>query len=387
MKQKVAVVTGTRAEYGVLYWTIKALAEDDSIELQLIVTGMHLSPEFGLTYQQIEKDGFRIDKKIETLLSSDTSVGIGKAMGLGMISFVEAFQELQPDLVLVLGDRFEIFSAVAAAMVSRVPVAHCHGGEATFGLIDESIRHSITKMSHLHFTATEEYRNRVIQLGEQPSRVFNVGGLGIENIRRMDLLTKEAFEESIDFKLREKNFLITFHPVTLENNTAEEQFVNLLAAFDQFPEIGLIFTKPNADTDGRIIINQIDKYVAGNPERAVAFTSLGQLRYLSAMKYINGVIGNSSSGLAEAPSFKVATVNIGERQNGRMKAASVVDCDPTAASIQEAILKILSPEFQELLKDVKSPYGETNSSELILKAIKDADLDNLLKKEFYDIKC
>jgi GDP/UDP-N,N'-diacetylbacillosamine 2-epimerase (hydrolysing) len=385
MKRKIAVITGTRAEYGLLYWTMKALQEDETIDLQVVVTGMHLSPEFGLTYRQIEKDGFTISKKIETILSSDTSVGIGKSMGLGMISFVEAYQELQPDLILVLGDRFEIFSAVAAAMVSRIPVAHCHGGEATFGLIDEPIRHSVTKMSHLHFTSTEAYRNRVIQLGEEPSRVWNVGALGIENINKLTLLSQEDFEKSIEFKLHSQNLLITFHPVTLENATAEEQFGNLLQALDTLENTGFIFTKPNADTDGRVIINLIDKYVAANPEKSVAFTSLGQLRYLSALQYMDGVVGNSSSGLLEAPSFKIGTVDIGERQQGRIRAASVVNCEPTKAGIAEAIHQILSPDFKDSLKNLKNPYGEQNASEQIVPVLKNTDLENLLKKHFYDL--
>ncbi|QNF33807.1 UDP-N-acetylglucosamine 2-epimerase (hydrolyzing) [Adhaeribacter swui] len=385
MKRKIAVITGTRAEYGLLYWTLKALKEDDEIELLILVTGMHLSPEFGLTYRQIESDGFIINKKIETILSSDSSVGVGKAMGLGLISFVEAYKELKPDLILVLGDRFEIFSAVAAAMVSRIPVAHCHGGESTFGLIDEPIRHSITKMSHLHFTSTEIYRNRVIQLGENPARVWNVGALGIENINRVKLLNKEAFEESIQFQLLPRNLLITFHPVTLEMATAEEQFNNLLNALNDLDEVGLIFTKPNADTDGRVIINLIDQFVSENNQKSIAFTNLGQLRYLSALQFVDGVIGNSSSGLIEAPSFKVGTLNIGARQQGRIKATSVIDCEPTIESIQQGLAKLFTVEFKETLIHVENPYGSRNASEQIVPVLKSIELENLIKKQFYDI--
>jgi GDP/UDP-N,N'-diacetylbacillosamine 2-epimerase (hydrolysing) len=386
IRRKIAVVTGTRAEYGLLYWIVKLLNEDRDVDLQLIVTGMHLSPEFGLTYKQIEKDGFTITKKIEILLSSDTGIGVTKSMGLAMISFSEAYEELQPDIIVVLGDRFEIFSAVAAAMIAKIPVAHCHGGEATFGLIDEPIRHSITKMSHLHFTSTEEYRNRVIQLGEQPERVWNTGALGIENINKIKLLPKTSFEESINFKLKERNLLITFHTVTLENATSEKQFKALLSALDKLEDTGLIFTKPNADTDGRIIINLIDTYVTNNPHKAVAFTSLGQLRYLSALKYINGVVGNSSSGLLEAPSFKIGTINIGDRQKGRIKADSVINCGPDEESISNALSNLFSENFQSNLANVENPYGSRNSSEIIVPILKNYCLDNLIKKEFYNIK-
>jgi len=291
--RKICVITGTRAEYGLLYWLMKEIEDDQELELQLVVTGMHLSPEFGLTYKEIEKD-FLIDKKIEMLLSSDTSVGISKSMGLAQISFAEAYSDLKPDLVVVLGDRFEIFSAVSAAMIAKIPVAHLHGGEATEGLIDEPIRHSITKMSHLHFTSTEEYQNRVIQLGEQPSRVFNVGGLGIDNIKKLDLLSKPDFEKAINFTLGEKNILVTFHPVTLENSTAKIQFQALLDSISEMQNTKIIFTKANSDTDGRVINNMIDNYVAKH-NNTVAFASMGQLKYLSALQFMDAVVGNSQA--------------------------------------------------------------------------------------------
>jgi len=259
--RKICVVTGTRAEYGLLFWLMKEIEKDDDLELQVVVTGMHLSPEFGLTYKEIEKK-FKIDKKIEMLLSSDTAVGISKSMGLAQISFAEAYEELRPDILVVLGDRYEIFSAASAAMIARIPIAHLHGGETTEGSFDEPIRHSITKMSHVHFTATEEYKNRVIQLGEHPRTVFNVGGLGIENIKRLKLLNKEEFEKSINFKLNQKNILVTFHSVTLESDTTREQFQALLDAVDWLEDTHIIFTKANSDTDGRIINQMIDKYVA-----------------------------------------------------------------------------------------------------------------------------
>lgn len=385
MKKKVCVVTGTRAEYGLMYWLIKFLNEDKQIDLQLIVTGMHLSPEFGLTYQEIENADFIINKKIEILLSSDSEVGVLKSMGLAQISFAEAFNELKPEIVVLLGDRFEIFSAASAAMVSKIPIAHLHGGEATEGLIDEPIRHSITKMSHLHFTATEIYRQRVIQMGEDPARVFNVGTPGLDNVFNLNLLDREDFEDSIGFKLKEKNFIITFHPVTLENNTAEKQFQSVLDAISEIEDTGFIFTKPNADTNGRIIIQLIDDFVTKNPERACAFKSLGQLRYLSALKHVNLVLGNSSSGIAEAPSFQIATVDIGDRQKGRIKAASIINCSSERESISKAIEKALSKEFQEKLKQVKNPYGEGGASEKIMKILKSFDYSDILKKKFFDI--
>ena len=382
--KKICVVTGTRAEYGLLYWLLKEIEADKDLELQLIATGMHLSPEFGLTYQTIEKE-FKINKKIEMLLSSDTSVGISKSMGLAQISFAESYDELKPDIVIVLGDRYEIFSATSAAMIARIPIAHIHGGEKTEGAFDESIRHSITKMSHLHFAATEEYKNRVIQLGEDPSRVFNVGGMGIENIKRLELLNKKEFEKSIEFKLNSKNILVTFHPVTLENSTAKEQFQQLLDAIDELEDTNIIFTKANSDTDGRVINKMIDEYVTKNFHKSVQFTSLGQLRYLSALQYVDAVVGNSSSGLAEAPSFRIGTINIGDRQKGRIKASSVIDCEPNKDSILKSFEKLYSKEFQNSLINVKNPYGDGCASKRIVEILKSVDLGNILKKSFYDI--
>ncbi len=385
VKRKICVVTGTRAEYGLLRWIIQFINDDPDLELQIIATGMHLSPEFGLTYKSILDDGFSISKSIEVLLSSDSPIGLSKSMGLGMISFGEAYGELKPDIILVLGDRFEIFSAVASAMVSRIPVAHIHGGEATEGLIDEPIRHSITKMSHIHFTATDEYRNRVIQLGENPNRVFNTGTPGLDNIDRIQFLNKMEFEKSIDFEIGENCFLVTFHPVTLESGTASEQFDELLSALETFQDFKIIFTMPNADTEGRVIIEKIQKFVARNSSLAIAFISLGQLRYLSALKHVKMVIGNSSSGLAEVPSFKIPTVNIGDRQKGRIKAESVIDCLPEGHDIIRAINVGLSAEFQEKLKTVVNPYGSPGASRRIVDLLKIVDLRNILKKEFYNI--
>ena len=384
-KRKVCVVTGTRAEYGLLYWLMKEIQASEKLELQLIVTGMHLSPEFGLTYQQIEQDGFEIHRKIEMLLSSDTEVGITKSMGVGLMGFAEAFSDLTPDLLVVLGDRFEIFIAVSAAMIAKIPVAHLHGGEATEGLIDEPIRHSITKMSHLHFTSTKVYRDRVVQLGESPNRVFNVGAAGIDNIVRLPLLDRQAFEESIDFKLGQKNILITFHPVTLEKTTAERQFQSLLDVLDEYPELHVIFTKANADTNGRVINEMIDHYVTTKPETTVCFTSMGQLRYLSALQYVDGVVGNSSSGLLEVPSFKIGTVNIGDRQRGRIKAESVIDCQPETLSIRSAIQMLYSEKFQNDLPQVKNPYGKGGVAQKIVAVLGEFPLEGIIKKSFFDI--
>ena len=383
-KRKICVVTGTRAEYGLLRWLMDGINKSMKLDLQIVATGMHLSPEFGLTYQEIENDGFKIDRKIEMLVSSDSANGIVKSMGLGMIGLTDALTELKPDLIVVLGDRYEIFTAVATAMIFRTPVAHLHGGEATEGVIDESIRHSITKMSHLHFVAAEEYKKRVIQLGEQPDNVFLVGGLGIDNIIKLNLLERKDFEKSIDFKLGIKNLLITFHPVTLEENTSEKQMNEILMALNELKHTHLIFTMPNADTDGRIIFKMIEDFVNNHPH-AKSFTSLGQLRYLSCIKHVDGVIGNSSSGLAEVPTFKKGTINIGDRQRGRIKAESVIDCKPTAKSISDAIKKLYSSEFQQKLKTVKNPYGSGGASEAIVRTLENISLKTILKKKFYNM--
>jgi GDP/UDP-N,N'-diacetylbacillosamine 2-epimerase (hydrolysing) len=384
-KRKICVVTGTRAEYGLLYWTMKRIQDEPKAELQIIATGMHLSPEFGNTYQAIENDGFTIEKKIECLMSSDTGIGISKSIGLALISFSEAYNQLKPDVVLVLGDRFEIMGAVTAAMVCRIPVAHCHGGEATEGVIDESIRHCITKMSQIHFTSTEQYRKRIIQLGEHPSSVHNVGGLGIENINKLSLLDQNDFEVSIGRQLKRSNYLVTFHPVTLDNASAEVQFRSLISSLDDLDNSLIIFTKPNADNDGRIIGELIDSYVKKNGDKAAAFTSLGQLRYLSAIPFMTAVVGNSSSGLLEIPSFNVPTINIGDRQRGRIQGDSVINCDPTEISISNALDIARSRKFRESIKNKASPYGKKNPSEFIAKKLITINLADILKKKFYNL--
>jgi GDP/UDP-N,N'-diacetylbacillosamine 2-epimerase (hydrolysing) len=382
--RKICVVSGTRAEYGLLRSVMHGIQESRLLKFQLIVTGMHLSPEFGLTVQEIEADGFHIDRKVEMLLSSDTPVGITKSMGLAMIGFADALADLQPDLLLVLGDRFETFAAVSAAIIARIPIAHCHGGELTEGSFDDAMRHSITKVAHLHFVAAEEYRQRVIQMGEHPDRVFLVGGLGVDSIKRTNLLSREELEESLDFKLGPRNLLITFHPVTLEHNTSAHQMEELLAALDHLENTHLIFTMPNADTDGRVLIRMVEKFCAKHPY-AKAFTSLGQLRYYSCVLYCDGVIGNSSSGLLEVPSFKKATINIGERQRSRLKASSVVDCHPSASSILKAINHIFSSDFRDQLQSTINPYGSGGASAAIIRIIQDQHMENLIHKTFFDL--
>lgn len=387
MKKKICVVTGTRAEYGILKPLIDKLNKDKDLDLQLIVTGSHLSPEFGMTYKFIEEDGYHIDEKIEILLSSDSSVGISKSMGLTLISFSESYERLKPDMVVILGDRYETFSAMAAASVAKIPVVHLHGGELTEGAFDDAFRHSMTKMAYLHFAATEEYRQRIIQLGEQPDRVFNLGALGVENVLNMNLNTKEELEKEFNVKL--KNYIVVvFHPVTLEKNTSEDQFKDLLEVLDENKELSVVFIKGNADTDGRIINSMIDGYVEKNKERAYSFVSLPVEKYLSFLKNSKALIGNSSSGIAEVPSFKIGTINIGDRQKGRQSAKSIIHCRPNKEDVQKSFNKLFSNDFQEDLKKVKNPYEGENTSEKMIEIIKEIlikkEID--LKKKFYNIK-
>lgn len=384
--KKVCVVTGTRAEYGLLKPLIEKINNHAEFQLQLVVTGMHLSPEFGLTYKEIEQDGFEITERNEMLLSSDTPNGITKSVGLGTIGFADIFTRIVPDMVVILGDRYEMFAAATAAMIHRIPIAHIHGGELTLGAIDDAIRHSITKMSTLHFTSTEEYRRRVIQMGEAPENVFHVGALGVENIRAQNLMNREELSKSIGFSLNKPYVMATFHPVTLENNTAGEQFENLLAALDRFPEYRIIFTKANADTDGRIINRKIDRYVEQNSSRALSYASLGMLRYLSALNYCEMVIGNSSSGITEAPSFRIPTVNIGNRQLGRIRAESVIDCGNSIEDICMAIEKAKTLKEEGVLRNTENPYEKSGTSKRIFSEIKNYLLqDRMTEKRFYDI--
>ena len=385
MTRKICVVTGTRAEFGLLRWLMQQIQNEPELELQVLATGMHLSPEFGLTYREIEQAGFVITAKVEMLLSADTAAAVTKSMGLGLIGYADAYERLAPDLIVVLGDRYEIFAATAAAMIAGIPVAHLHGGETTEGAFDEAIRHSITKMSHLHFVAAEDYKRRVIQLGEQPERVFLVGGLGIDAITRIKLLDRGSLEEVMKFKFGPRNLLITYHPVTLEGqNSSQQQMAELLSALDELDETHLLFTMPNADTGGRELAAMVNHFGASRQNVRV-YTSLGQLRYLSCMKHVDAVVGNSSSGLAEAPSMGIATINIGDRQKGRLSASSVINCDPTQQSISEALSKVFDPSFRSKLTRTNNPYGSGGASEKIVKIIKNHDLGNLLKKSFFNL--
>lgn len=384
--KKICIVTATRAEYGQLKPLMQKIYQSKDMELQLVVTGTHLSPEFGLTYQEIERDGFSINRKIEILLNSDSSTGITKSMGIALIGFADYFDNHRPDIVVILGDRYEMLMVASAAMIARIPIAHLHGGELTEGVIDEAIRHSITKMSQLHFTATEEYRRRVIQLGEQPEKVYNVGSLGTENIKKMKLLKKENLEDSIDFHFMSQTIIVTYHPVTLENFSSESQFTNLLSVLDKHKEISVIFTKANADTNGRIINQMIDQYVGENSARSVAFASLGQLRYLSALQFCKAVVGNSSSGITEAPSFGIPTVNIGDRQRGRICAESIINCGNSTQEIDEALVQALTPDFQEKAKKAKNPYEGIDTSDKIVNIINKSLQQGIeIKKHFYDL--
>ena len=383
MNRRICVVTGTRAEYGLLRNVLRGVADAPGAELQLIATGMHLSPEFGLTWHEIEADGFVIDTRVEMLLSADTATGVTKAMGLGLIGFADAFERLRPDIVVLLGDRFEIFAAAAAALIAGIPIAHLHGGETTEGAFDEALRHSVTKMAHLHFVAAEPYRRRVVQLGEDPARVFLVGGLGVDAILGLDLLDRTALEASLGFELGDKNLLVTFHPATLEGGAAV-QMRELLAALEARSDAVLIFTMPNADNGGRELISMVEDFVA-NHANAHGFTSLGQLRYLSCLQFVDGVVGNSSSGLAEAPSFRIGTVNIGDRQRGRLKAGSVIDCEPRRRDIEAALDELYSPAFRAKLASVENPYGQGGASARIVQVLRDHPLDGLLKKQFFDL--
>jgi GDP/UDP-N,N'-diacetylbacillosamine 2-epimerase (hydrolysing) len=384
MNRKICIVTGGRADYGLLKWVMQGIKSDSDLVLQLLATGSHLSPIHGETYREIESDGFIIDYKIAILSEDDSPVGIAKSISKAVTSFSEKLAILKPDVVVLLGDRYEIFAAAAAALVSRIPVAHIHGGETTLGAFDESLRHSITKMSHLHFVSTKEYGRRVVQLGEIPSRVFQVGGLGVESIHKLNLLGRQELEASLGIKFNLKNLLITFHPVTLEDGTAEVQMNELLSALSELKDTTKIFTLPNADTGGLTIIRMIMEYVSQN-ENAHCYPSLGQLLYLSTVAQVDLVIGNSSSGIMEVPTFKKGTLNIGERQTGRIQAQSIVNCEPRKECILEGIRKLYSSDFQSGLVHTINPYGDGFASEKILKVLKSVSLDGLLKKVFHDL--
>jgi GDP/UDP-N,N'-diacetylbacillosamine 2-epimerase (hydrolysing) len=380
--KKLCIVTGTRAEYGLFYPLLKLIKDSKEFELQIIATGMHLSPEFGLTYREIEEDGFKIDEKIEMLLSSDSDIGISKSIGLGVIGFSDSLKRLNPDMVVLLGDRFETFSAAIASYVLKIPISHLYGGEITEGAIDEGLRHSITKMSMYHFTSIEKYRMRVIQLGEDPERVFNVGALGIDNIKNEKLLSKRELEDALGFKLDKKTILVTYHSETLsKNRTSEKGFLEIKKVIDELKDYKFIITMPNADNDSRAIVELIKSLK--NDNRIKTYTSLGRKRYLSLLQYVRMVMGNSSSGIIEAPSFKIPTINIGDRQKGRIKPRSVIDCKPTKDEIIKAVKKAEMMDLQDLV----NPYGDGKASQRILGTIKEIFSKGKIeiKKEFYDV--
>ncbi|HEX2535868.1 MAG TPA: UDP-N-acetylglucosamine 2-epimerase [Chitinophagaceae bacterium] len=380
---KLCIVTGSRAEYGLFYPLLEGISRDPELQLQLLVTGMHLSPEFGLTYRQIEEDGFVIDEKVEMLLSADTGTAIAKSTGLGVIGYADAFRRLQPDWVVVLGDRFETFAAATAAFLSRLPLAHLHGGELTEGALDDGLRHCITKMAYLHFASTERYRERIIQMGEEPERVFHVGAIGLDNIRRLEPLGREALSEKLGLDLERETLLVTFHPATLEVDAAQEQIENLVEALRQFPDQQVVFTLSNADENSRVINRSIHRFAEENPARVKAFTSLGQLNYLSLLRCVTAVVGNSSSGIIEVPSFGIPTVNIGSRQQGRLAADSVIHTGTDTESIRRGLEQALSPSFRAYCRTVANIYGDGHTAPAILKEMKRTGRLHTLKKSFY----
>lgn len=382
---KICICTGTRAEYGLLKPLIEKIAADQQFQLQILVTGAHLSPEFGLTYKQIETDGYKIDHKVEMLLSSDSDEGITKSMGLGMIGFAEALKKLSPDLIVILGDRYEMLSIASTSLIFKIPIAHIHGGEVTEGAYDDAIRHAISKMSHWHFTSTETYRQRVIQLGEQPETVFNVGAIGLDNISQLNLLTKEQLEEKLEVEFKKYNYLITFHPETLADESVESQFKKLLDALDRLENSFFIFTKANADTNGRIINQMAAQFVKENPKDAALFDSLGSLKYLSAMRMCTAILGNSSSGIIEAPSLSTPTINIGDRQKGRIQASSVLNCTTDTDAIWSCLKEVQTDQFKSSLEGLKNPYGEGKASQQIIEVLKTIDTSKFNVKKFYDI--
>ncbi len=384
--KKIVILTATRAEYGLLKAVMTGLLADPFYDIRIAVTGMHLSPEFGMTVKEIESDGLPIDKKIEIVLSSDTPVALSKSMGLAMISFSEYFEECKPDALMALGDRYETLAVCCAAMNARIPIFHLYGGEATEGLIDEAIRHSITKMSYLHFTSTETYRKRVIQMGEDPARVFHVGAMGVENALNVDKMSVAELEDSLGFKLGKNYAVGTFHPVTLESATAQTQTMSLLSALDRHSGLTYLFTKANSDTDGRIINTLLEEY-SRTHENLHVVDSIGMKRYLNAIRNARFVIGNSSSGLVEAPSFHIPTINIGDRQLGRISGETVIDCEPNTESIRCAIDTVLSSEFRDKIQEARNPYGDGNASEKIMAVIKDFFTNDKIhiKKKFYDL--
>jgi len=386
MKNKICVVTGCRSDYGLLKSLLDKIHSDGYFGLQIVATGTHLSSKYSWTYKQIENDGFKINAKVDLFLKNDSAAGIAKSVGLGLSGFSDAFLKIKPDLVVLLGDRFEIFSAASAAFFLRLPIVHIHGGELTEGSIDDGLRHAISKFSVLHFCSTEIYRRRLIQLGEDPAKAFNVGAIGIDNIRNLKLLDRRQLEDSLKFNFGEKSVLVTFYPSTKEVGSVKSEFCELLAALNKFKDLKIIFTKPAADINASVISGFIDKYVASHPKNAIGFINLGQLKYLSVIRQVDAVVGNSSSGIIEVPSLAKPTVNIGNRQKGRVAAKSVINCAPSSQSIVKALKLAFTPGFNSLCKKVKNPYGNGYAAEKIYKILKEKikfPVD--INKTFYDL--
>ena len=383
--RKICIFTSTRAEWGLLQGVATELRQAEDCELQILASGSHLSAQLGMTIDEIETAGFQVDARVDILKFDDSPIGICQTMGLALSGYGEALLRLSPDLIVILGDRYESFCLAAAAQVLRIPIAHIHGGETTEGAVDEAFRHSITKMAHIHFPSCEDYRNRVMRLGEAPESVFNVGALGIENIRKIQCLTRAELEASLQFSLQAPVFLVTFHPVTLEHATAGAQVQQLFDALDRFPEHQIIFTKANADTDGQVINEMIDRFAAINPQRCLAVASLGLQRYLSAMKICAAVIGNSSSGILEAPIFKVPSVNIGDRQKGRLRVKSILDCKADTNAISQAIETALTESFRHDIRDLIHPSEQADTAQKIVRMLATVDLQGIIKKSFHDI--
>ena len=382
--RKICFVTGTRAEYGLLSRLMRLVKEDKDLRLQVIATNMHLMPEYGETYKEIEKDGFTIDKKVYMHKPSDDAHGIISSMAEEMQGMNDALSELKPDILVLLGDRYEILVAAQVALIHRVPIAHIHGGEVTEGAFDDAIRHSVTKMSSLHFTSCEEYRHRVIQMGEQPSRVFDVGSLGVENIKAVPLMTKDELEASLDFKIDTQTILVTYHPVTLGGDPAKD-IREFLDALDQFKDLKVIFTMPNSDTGRDAIALAVENYVEKHSNRAKAYTSLGLKRYLSTLQFVKAAVGNSSSGIIEVPSFGIPTLNIGDRQKGRLASKSVVNCGTSKGEVIAGLKLCLSEEMQKAAKTYENPYAKPDTANLIYQELKNVELAGLNLKTFYDL--
>ena len=384
-RRKICLMTGTRAEYGLLYWLMRELAADDRVDFQLVVSAMHLAPEFGETIKEIRADGFKIDAETPCLAGGDDNAALGKSMGQAVIGFVDAFDQLSPDLLILLGDRFECLAAASAATALRIPIGHLHGGETSEGAMDEAFRHAITKMSHLHFVAAPEYARRVVQLGEQPERVFNVGALGLENFLRLEIPDRAILSRNLGLDLATAPyFLLTYHPATLVRRDPVQALEQVLSALSAFPDFKIVATKANADPGGRAINGRLATFARENPGRVHLADSLGQARYLGVLRGAAAVIGNSSSGIIEAPAVDVPIINIGSRQNGRLKAKSVLDCDEQRDAITAAIARALRPEFRTGLPP--PPYGRPRPvAERIAAVLRETNLSGLLVKKFYDL--